>query len=408
MDFSASFCYNGSGAGHAPVSEVRTVSLQTSYAMIYLEINLVAALLVLYIRIKTQGITQMVSQRHFSCAIEAEILFFFSDTAAVLISCGLLPWGTAGLLASKTLYFLSTGLMCFCWFIYFEHIKGSPMARRVYFTLQASCLIWVLALLLAVNLFTGILFYVDPDGVYRRGPLFILQYLLAYSYVFAISLHAIAGLPRTRNPAKRRRLLLLALFPVAPAGAGILQYIWPQLPVASPTMALTTLVLYQNWLDDMISVDPLTKLNNRKQLVYHYQQWRRQGSPAPLYLVLIDADRFKVINDTYGHIQGDAALKGIAEALRLACGELRGRSVIARYGGDEFSILVLTDTPGEVEQLCRRIQDHLARMSHSTPYHLSVSTGYARANRSLDLKDLIEAADVMLYQEKQEKRQALH
>ena len=379
------------------------VSLQTSYALIYLEVNLVAVLLVLFIRIKTQGITKMVSQHHFSCAIEAEILFFLSDTAAVLISCGMLPWGSVGLMAAKTLYFLSTGLMCWCWFIYFEHLKGSPMSRRVFFTLKSSCLIWVLAGLLVVNLFTGILFYVDPAGLYHRGPLFILQYLLAYIYVFAASLHALAGFLREENRAKRHKLGMLVLFPVAPAGAGILQFFYPQLPLACSAMALATLVLYQNWLDDMISVDPLTKLNNRKQLTYHYQQWLRQDSSVPLYLVMIDADRFKAINDTYGHVQGDAALVCIAEALRLSCADLRRRAVIARYGGDEFAILAWADGPEEIRQLCGRIETHLKQLNRGMPYALSVSTGFAQAQRGIELQELIEVADLQLYQEKNRK-----
>ena len=66
------------------------------YAILYLEINLTAALLILFIRFNTLGISRMVSQRNLSSAIDAEIVFFLSDTAAVLISCGLIPGGRVG------------------------------------------------------------------------------------------------------------------------------------------------------------------------------------------------------------------------------------------------------------------------------------------------------------------------
>ena len=77
------------------------MNAQTLYVLVYLEINLMSVLLVGFIRFKTLGISQMVSQRNFSLAIDAEIVFFLSDTAAVLISNGLLPHSAFGLMAAK-------------------------------------------------------------------------------------------------------------------------------------------------------------------------------------------------------------------------------------------------------------------------------------------------------------------
>ena len=82
------------------------------YAVLYLEINLMAVLLVLFIRFKTLGISEMVSQRNFSNAIDAQVVFFLSDTAAALITSGALPFSRFGLMAAKTVYFFSTALMC--------------------------------------------------------------------------------------------------------------------------------------------------------------------------------------------------------------------------------------------------------------------------------------------------------
>ena len=377
------------------------MDLQTLYAILYLEINLVAVLLVGFIRFKTLGIYRMVSQRNFSLAIDAQIVFFLSDTAAVLISCGMLPLGGAALLAAKSLYFFSTALMCFFWFIYFEHLQGSAFVGNRRTVLLCSCLVWAMGLLLVVNCFTGILFRLE-DGVYRRGPLFAVQYLLSYVYVFAACGHALVGLFRKKHLAQRRLLLWLALFPIAPAGAGILQFIYPQLPVACVALAFATLMLYQNWLDDMISVDPLTRLNNRKQLAHQYEQLTRHEDAVPLYLLLIDANKFKSINDTYGHLQGDAALERIAEALRLACRELRRRYNIARYGGDEFVILVQAEQAQEIRALRGRIDAHLARLNAAAhaPYDLTVSVGTARAERGKALKTLIAEADRAMYAEK--------
>lgn len=380
------------------------MSAKTLYAILYLEINLTATLLILFIRFKTLGISKMVSQRNFSSAIDAEAVFFLSDTAAVLISCGLIPYSREGLMAAKTVYFFSTALMCFCWFIYFEHLLGSAFIASRRLVAASSCLVWIMAVLLFINLFTGILFFVDDAGVYRRGPLFALQYLLSYVYVFAASGHALISSFQKKNLARHRLLVSLALFPIAPAGAGILQFIYPQVPVACVALAFATLIMYQNWLDDMISVDPLTHLNNRKQLAYLYEQWQRREDGIPLYLLMIDANKFKAINDNYGHIQGDAALERIADALRMACLGLPHRANIARYGGDEFAVLVRAEDEETIEELRRAIDERLRILNDDAPYELTVSVGVARAEKGKALKELIEEADKALYAEKGRRR----
>lgn len=319
----------------------------------------------------------------------------------MLITCGILPFGEAGLIAAKTVYFFSTALMCFCWFVYFEHLQGSPFVKSRRNVLISSSLVWIMGALLLVNLFTGIFFYVK-GGTYYRGPWFILQYILAYVYVFAACGKALVGVFHEKNLSKRRMLAYLALFPVAPAGAGIIQFIYSQLPVACVTLSLATLILYQTGLDDMISIDPLTKLNNRKQLSFYYEQWQHREESTPLYLLLIDANKFKAINDTYGHIQGDKTLEKIADALRISCGGLYYRANIACYGGDEFVMLVRAEDEAEIEGLKNRINQNLAEMNREadTPYDLSVSIGIARAEREESLKEVIEKADKELYEEK--------
>ena len=55
--------------------------------------------------------------------------FFLSDTVTVLINCHVIPFSAAGLMAAKEIYFFSTALMCFFWFIYFEYLQGSPFIQ---------------------------------------------------------------------------------------------------------------------------------------------------------------------------------------------------------------------------------------------------------------------------------------
>ena len=385
------------------------MSTQMIYALLYLEINLIAVFLIGIIRHRTGGLSKMVAQRNFAMAINALTAFFLSDTFFVMMDYGLIPYSKAAALAAKTVYFFSTTLMCFFWFIYFEYMQDSPFVRNRRRVLISSVLVWVMGALLIINLSTGFLFYVDAGGVYHRGPLFLIQYLLSYIYVFFTCTRALIGVFQKSRFAQRKMLLSLALFPVAPAGAGILQIFYPQLPLACATLSLATLLLYLDWLDQMISIDPLTRLNNRKQLTYHYEQWSKNAADAaPLYLVLIDANKFKSINDTYGHIQGDAALVRIADALRLGSRNFPHRVNIARYGGDEFVILATAENAGQIDALRANIDKALTELNQAAkaPYELSVSMGAAKADPALSLKELIERADEQLYEEKARRHKA--
>ena len=125
-------------------------------------------------------------------------------------------------------------------------------------------------------------------------------------------------------------------------------------------------------------------------------------SHPALTLFMIDANKFKEINDTYGHTQGDVALERIAEALRNACAGMHFRTNIARYGGDEFALLVRSEDPQEIEDLHGRINQCLSDLNQETgsPYDLSVSIGIAQATKDKTMKQLIQEADAMLYEEK--------
>lgn len=380
------------------------LNMSTTYVILYCEINLFAIALIGIIRYKTKGLSKMVAQRNFAMTIDCQMLFFVSDTLSVMLRSGVLPYDPKFVIILKELYFFATVLMCYFWFVYFEYLQDSPFVKNRKRVIISSFLVWIMVILLIVNLFTGILFYVDSNGVYQRGPLFIIQYALSYVYVFVSCIRALIGVFDKRKISKRDQLIVLALFPVGPAIAGLLQFKYPELPFACVALSLCTLIMYLNWLDQMISVDPLTRLNNRKQLKYYFDH----SVPNPVegvqqYLMIIDANKFKKINDTYGHIEGDAALVRIADALRSGCRKHRYRANIARYGGDEFVILANADSEEMLESLKTRIREELSRLNAESgvPYELTVSIGTTKVEHGQSLGALIAAADEEMYKEKQ-------
>ena len=382
------------------------MNFESFYSIIYLEINIFAIILVCIIMINSNGMSRMVAQRNFTRAIFAMIIFFASDALWVVLENGFIPfYSKAAILITKDIYFFFTSMMCYSWFIYFEFLQDSPLVKSKRNIRLTSTFVWVQLILIIVNHFTGILYYITADNHYTRGPFFISLYLFSYVYVIYTCSRAFFGIFNKNKTAQREKLLKLAFFPVLPAIGGITQFIFPKLPVVCMMLALATLILYLDWINEMISVDPLTRLNNRKQFVYNYEQMlKNNDEKMPVYLLMIDANKFKEINDTYGHVEGDMALIRIADALRAGCKTLKKRATIARYGGDEFVILTRADKDETVLNFMKQIETELEELNKkaNAPYNLTVSIGMAKmeASEELPLKLFVEQADEKLYEVK--------
>jgi diguanylate cyclase (GGDEF)-like protein len=376
---------------------------QYEYGILYLEINLFSLILISIILHKTNGLSKMMAQRNFVLSIISEMVFFVSDTLCALIYNGVIPGNGTAIMIFKTIYFLSTATMCFFWFLYFEYLRETSLVKKKRKISLASSVIWLMALLLFGNIFGKYLFYIDDQGVYYRGPLFILTYVLAYSYVIIAFARIIADIVRKDSKIDRGYLIVLAMYPIAPGLSGIMQFIDPTYPVACVAMSLTTLVLYLYWTDQLISVDPLTGLSNRKQLTLSFEQWKKnKGDEDILFLLLVDANHFKHINDTYGHLEGDYALKLVSKALKQGCRSLPRRAIISRYGGDEFVVLVSTADSQLKDELKQKINDSLSEIvkQEELQFDLTVSIGTACLEETDELKDLIARADRSMYDEK--------
>ena len=153
---------------------------------------------------------------------------------------------------------------------------------------------------------------------------------------------------------------------------------------------------------DLAYDDELTGLPNRRYFVEHL--WtllsdHHRGTLRPA-LLLLDLDRFKVVNDTMGHPAGDRLLKEVADRLRA---DKRRGDVLARLGGDEFAMLALVETSAEAEELAAALLAGLNR-----PVNLNGQTLWPNASIGIALpgplrpspQDLMSMADVALYQAK--------
>jgi two-component system cell cycle response regulator len=155
--------------------------------------------------------------------------------------------------------------------------------------------------------------------------------------------------------------------------------------------------------------DPLTDLNNRRALEWELprQIQNARNRKIPISLVILDVDFFKTINDTYGHLVGDSALKILAARLRH---NLRLYDTPFRYGGEEFVIL-LSDTDQHDaamigNRLCHLMRNQPFRIDNSLDLKVTVSIGVATLQPEDDTKgtSLLERADRRLLRAKAEGR----
>jgi diguanylate cyclase (GGDEF)-like protein len=165
-------------------------------------------------------------------------------------------------------------------------------------------------------------------------------------------------------------------------------------------MVVAVLWVFLELQSRMISTDPLTKLNNRNQLnVFLDSKMGQNSAKGSLYLFVLDVDKFKDINDNFGHHEGDRALITVADVLKKVCGP-RGH-FISRFGGDEFNLVAELPDASAAEALKDAINEEIALRDETLPYRLCLSIGYATGRgKGETLKDLFERADEALYREK--------
>jgi diguanylate cyclase (GGDEF)-like protein len=126
---------------------------------------------------------------------------------------------------------------------------------------------------------------------------------------------------------------------------------------------------------------------------------RTLHSKKALCLMMIDVDNFKLFNDRYGHIAGDRVLVAVAEALREY---LRPTDLVARFGGDEFAVLLPDLMVNQARQTAERIRQQITGLSPaSLPSAITVSIGIASKTENDDVATLVQRADAAMYDAKE-------
>lgn len=303
-------------------------------------------------------------------------------------------------------YHISIGVLCYACFVYSETVQQSTFVRHRLSQVTSLIPISLLALLVISSVWTGWVFRIDAEGHFSDGPLYWLYQVLAYNYLVFTGLTTFVRSVRKQFYDRQDvfRMLTVSVLPLMLSA--VLQEAFRELQILCVGVAAGALLVYVSSLEQQISIDGLTGLNNRMHLIrYVGSRMRSRPRGKTLTFMMMDADDFKFINDTYGHLEGDLALTTIAEALRRTVSHREG-CFVARYGGDEFSLVCETEQDEEITVIVRELRAHLDVLSRErgTRHPLKLSIGMAAYDGSQSIPDLIGAADAELYRIKPRRR----
>ncbi len=246
----------------------------------------------------------------------------------------------------------------------------------------------ILVLMSAASIYWNLIYYVDDQGIYYRGPLFFLVALITDGYMF----YSAGILVWRRKRLFKNELYILLAISLLPLFGGMLQAVFYGTLLMWGFTSGALIVMYVYLQERMIQIDVLTGAWTRRSLQQHFTHYRN----TPFYLFYMDLDDFKKINDRFGHLEGDRALR---EFSRIMQGILREGDIFARMGGDEFILVSQVRNGEDPAAVVKKIHSALEAYNEEAlkPYVISCSVGAMEYDGTYDLSIALDRVDEIMY-----------
>ncbi|MBQ3281727.1 MAG: GGDEF domain-containing protein [Eubacterium sp.] len=351
------------------------------------------------------GIDRQEKQVKYDRVLVAFMLYFLSDSIWAGVDSGVLPVNMYTAAATDFANYINMTLTMYTWLDYVMALEHVPHRNRpinkfaVVFPFLAATAALIVTFIVAPHVL------IDAD--YKATPVFYgFMLFVPYIYIVAEIIYTMKKALHEESRILRRKHILIGLFPILVVAGGLFQTIViPELPVYCYSSIILMIIFYLNSMDENISTDPLTRLNNRGQLMRFVSQpdnLRLEGRPT--FVMMLDVNDFKSINDRYGHAEGDSALVITAESLTDAVKSVSFPVFLSRYGGDEFVIIACPSREDEMAELISSIRERISEKCRKAekPYNLSVSVGYDELLGEQDtFQECLRRADNRQYMEKE-------
>lgn len=376
------------------------------FQLLYVESNIVCFIIFAIIFIHDLwSIDSQDKKIKFDRTLIAFMLYFVSDSIWASVIAGAIPKNPFLVLLLNISNMILMATITYCWFCYALAVERVPGRDERKFKV-------ITAIPLALTVSLGILmFFLDPgtlmDDDMTLKPLYtVIQVGVPIIYVITVLFFTIGRIRRTEDIEDKKLFLTVGAFPLMVVCGGLGQVLSvSNSPIFCYSSTILMIIFYIRSMERLISADPLTGLNNRGQLTRYMTQEnaiKREGRMT--YVVMIDVNNFKKINDTYGHGSGDKALIIIADSLRKAMGRSGMPGFIGRYGGDEFVMVPHPQDEAEIADLAKAIRECISEAGEkeALPFDIGVSIGYDRLEfeGGDSFQKCLERADQKLYKDK--------
>ena len=306
---------------------------------------------------------------------------------------------------NKLLTVASSITMTLACFFYYYHVLrrvGLELSNAKFWYISSFFAIIGSATLYIISIWTGTAFYIDASGHYQKGVLYFGDLIASYAYIVCGVIFALVKAYRSELLSDRHRFLTLGLCTVPGVILGVLDVALPY-PNVLPTMFFGTLIsmliLFASSSAGRMTRDSLTGLLNRFAFDSSLNRASKKRGPGSLWLLVIDINHFKQINDTFGHSVGDVVLVKLASTLEAIAEQYK--ATVGRWGGDEFVIFgEFTDDDVSKKLVIDLKSKVLTECNQDERFIVSVSVGAAKLREYENLKHLFDEADHMLYEDK--------
>lgn len=307
-------------------------------------------------------------------------------------------------------YFITSVMVAYIWVLYIlVKIDDTTVLMRKYaFCLSIPAIVF--SLLAISSPLTDIIYNVNANGYYERGNGIYSHWVVCFAYLLLGTCIAIRYAIKETSHTRKQELYPLCIFIIFPAICSVLQILSFGTVLIQVGITFALMLIFIKHQNSQISIDILTNTNNRRQLDRYLDERLAVMKPDDeIFLMMIDLDDFKMINDNFGHLIGDKMLVDFARVLKRTCGQLERGLFLARYGGDEFVIVSCAKQipePVKVENLIKTGIENYNFEHEEKARKLSASMGFVKGKLKdfASADEIIKIADERMYAEKSRKK----
>lgn len=292
--------------------------------------------------------------------------------------------------------FVITPFISSLWILYVYHYIYRTERFKKWIVITISAINSVNLIMVVLSRWFGWFYYIDEQNIYHRGPLYFIAVSFTYLQLIIVTVLII----KNRKQIERKHYYALLFFAAPPFVCIILQLILYGFSFVYNGVTLSLLILFLYVQNQDVFTDYLTGVANRKKLELHLRKMISSSTANKTFsAIMIDLDHFKKINDSFGHRAGDEALQAAAELLRNCIGT---QDFIARYGGDEFCIVLNTSDNLMLKDVVEKINASIENYNANSnlPFNLDLSMGYEIYQSGVNLDSFLNKIDRLMYEQK--------